>query len=196
MKIIDLKCPACGASITRNYNGGVYVCEYCDTRFIDESEEAAKKSASNQKKSSDNVNPYQAAAMSTVPLQQFVQEQCKEFLKKVNESEFEVTDKCKRGLNVPFSDQVYLMHDDTLFKNGKNGFAITDKGFYCRELMESANFVSWEDFAQLDVPRALDGTFIKCGGKSICYFTGGNDVLNRDLLQLIKKLQQRAKLGV
>ncbi len=198
MKILDIKCPACGASADAGFNGGVYTCEYCGTRFISEVEGSANNSAQGKKENrgqSDNENSGKNAELRNIPMEQYLSDQCAELLQKVNQSDFEITEKCKRGLNVPASDTVYLMHDDTMFKSGKNGFAFTDKGIYCRELMEGSNFTSWKDFSKLETPKAVDNSYIRCGSKSICYFTGDNYVLNHNLLQMVERLHKRARLG-
>lgn len=51
-----------------------------------------------------------------------------------------------KGLNIPEGAEIYVHHDDTLLESGKNGFAITDQGFYCRELGKQPVFTAWRTF--------------------------------------------------
>jgi topoisomerase-4 subunit B len=48
---------------------------------------------------------------------------------------------------------VSFIHDDTLFKSGKNGFAITERGIYCRPMGEAALFYTWDKFSNLPKPE-------------------------------------------
>ena len=49
-------------------------------------------------------------------------------------------------LKIPSGDTIYLIHDDSWFKRGKNGFAVTDRGVYVKDIGEAADFVPWEEF--------------------------------------------------
>ena len=93
-------------------------------------------------------------------------------------------------------EDIYLIHDDTFFKSGKNGFAITYAGFYCREMSDKkAHFVSWEDFAdRIDPELGVDG-YIRQDGVSICYFTDDDDVLCNQLISLYRRLYTYATTG-
>lgn len=52
----------------------------------------------------------------------------------------------RQSLNIPETDEIFLGHDDTLFQNGKNGFAMCTSGIYCREIMDECSFLSWSNF--------------------------------------------------
>ena len=43
-------------------------------------------------------------------------------------------------LQVPDGETVLLCHDDTLFRSGKDGFVITEKGFYTDLMMEHVTY--------------------------------------------------------
>ena len=61
---------------------------------------------------------------------------CELFIKEHDASQFDVSYKLKCGLGIQDCNKIYLAHDDTLFKNGKNGFAITSDGIFCRVFLE------------------------------------------------------------
>ncbi len=80
-----------------------------------------------------------------------------------------------------------------MFKSGKNGFAITRDGLYCREIIErSSHFISWKDLAEGD-ELELDDSYIRLDGMSVCYFTDDSDVLKDGLLKLYQKLHNHAR---
>ena len=55
----------------------------------------------------------------------------------------------RQSLLIPEEDEVFLAHDDTLFKSGKNGFAMCTSGIYCRDTAdEVSSFFSWDSFAK------------------------------------------------
>ena len=55
----------------------------------------------------------------------------------------------RNALQIPETDEVFLAHDDTLFRTGKNGFAMCTSGMYCLELMEKMpTYMSWRTFIE------------------------------------------------
>jgi len=110
----------------------------------------------------------------------------------VDRDNFKSSRKVVNGLGVGDED-VYLIHDDTMFKSGKNGFAITGSGIYCREMGgREAVFTSWADFAKRGEPK-LDGCYIRQGDKPVSYFTDDNDVLEHALIDLYQRLYEHAR---
>lgn len=88
-------------------------------------------------------------------------------------SNYDVSYNLKDTLGILY-EEVYLAHDDTLFKNGKNGFAITKYGIYCREFMASlTNYTTFEELAQAD-NIYINGSNIYADGNMIAYFSGSN----------------------
>ena len=56
-------------------------------------------------------------------------------------------------LKIPDNEEIYLAHDDTLLKSGKNGFALCGQGIYTRELWGTPQFVSWEEFINAEIEK-------------------------------------------
>lgn len=196
--MITTNCPACGGIYNGRLTSRFITCEYCDTRyalgrkelealgFVDEDGDGYDDYDSCP---SDDRRGSQA---SSVPLPEFAREACEKFLKGVDNSYFKSTNKILRGLGIEGED-VYLIHDDTIFGSGKNGFAITQRGLYCRDFGEpTAHFVSWEDFANGERPE-LDDSNIFQNGTSLCYFTGNKQLRDKKLTSLFNQLFEHAR---
>ena len=184
MRLIELTCPRCGASITRGINGRIATCEYCDNQFFIEGEIPGSIPENAQRA---NEQPKAAAPSSDVPIEQYAEELCKKFLANNDAAVFEDTPKTRIGLGIKNGDTVFLIHDDTLFHSGKNGFAITNRGLYCREIMEKTMFTDWDTLRLSSAPR-VDGSCICCGGRKVVYLTGKEGLLHGELLNLYKEL--------
>src|SRR5699024_6886712 len=84
------------------------------------------------------------------------------------------------SLGILYED-VYLGYDSTIFNSGKNGFAITEKGIYCREMHSPytnsvspyTNYVSFELLANSKKIYRREST-IYADGEAIAYITGLN----------------------
>lgn len=74
---------------------------------------------------------------------------CNKFLLSHNASLFQCTPKLKAALGIANMDDgdIYLARDDTVLKSGKNGFAITKNGIYCRDVAAKPTHVSFEMLA-------------------------------------------------
>ena len=180
MNILTLKCPACGASIDDSIRGRIAVCAYCGTKvMIEDAEHADLMEEMN--------DPY-----SDLSLKEFAARVCKDFLDSADPSYFKNTPKILKGLGIGSSETVWLIHDDTFMKSGKNGFAITDKGIYCRPMGEATVFTGWEQFGSSVTPLEIDGSYIKMGSRPVCYFTDNSDVLEGDLNLLYQRIHRQA----
>ncbi|MGM9524516.1 MAG: SEL1-like repeat protein [Faecousia sp.] len=116
-----------------------------------------------------------------------IKTKCNLFLFGHDRSKYDPTYKLKSTLGILYED-VYLAHDDTLFKSGKNGFAITENGVYCRGFMESdVSFTSFEELAEADC-IFVHGSDIFADGKQIAYFTGSDEEKN-DLKNLFESIK-------
>ena len=197
MQLITANCPACGGSYGGRLTSRFITCEYCGTRFALSDEELSAFGFTDADKDGfDDNDPGRNATRdedtSSAPMYAYAREACEKFLKRVDQSSFSSSRKIEYGLGIENSDDIYLIHDDTMFKSGKNGFAITREGLYCREFGDrNAHFLSWEDFAEGGWP-ALSDSYIRQDGTSICYFTDDSELRETKLLKLYEQLYQHA----
>ena len=190
MKVILANCPACGGKYDGPIRGGILTCEYCGARFALDADELGSLGADDQgyEEETDGEEYYEDLP----PYDEFTEEACSEFIRTVGDEDFQESDKLKATLGIDDYERVFIMHDDTLFKSGKNGFAITDYGFYCREMAEpETNYFKWGDFAEASKP-IIDGSYIKMDGVSVAYYTG-SDATREELKSLYRKLRKYAK---
>ena len=78
-------------------------------------------------------------------------------------------------LKIPSDDTIYLIHDDSWFKRGKNGFAVTDRGLYVKDDTDMAVFVSWEEFRECENIK-IGSCCIVADGKKLAYLSSGNEI--------------------
>lgn len=185
MQLLDLKCPGCGAVIDQRITSRIVTCQYCGSRFALDGDEADAFIE-------DVDDSYEGEERgSSSSMASYAAEICEEFLENFDDGDrFKSSSKILDGLGVG-DEEVYLIHDDTLFKSGKNGFAISADGLYVRDLWEDALFYDWVTFAKLEEPE-LDEGGIKCGDDIVCYFTSDSDVLSA-LKRLYQKLHKHAE---
>lgn len=97
-------------------------------------------------------------------------------------------------LNVPAGETLLLAHDDTLFGTGKNGFILTNRGIYTKELMEKMVFISWREFIDGKVDRAPElSNAVLCNGKKIGYYTNMPKEIKSFWPELQSYLRQQLK---
>lgn len=115
---------------------------------------------------------------------------CESFMIMHDRSNYEASYKLKNFFGI-LDEDVYLGHDDTLFKSGKNGFAITENGIYCREMFGSyTNYVSFEELGNVE-NIYINGSEIYADGKIIAYITGSSDD-KEDLKDLFEDIRMFA----
>ena len=181
MKIITVNCPGCGEPYDGPIRSGVLKCDNCGTRFELDDDEIEELGGADEEYYDEDLEPYE----------DFTREACREFLDEVDEDDFLMEDAILDGLGIEEYEEVFLIHDDTFMKNGKNGFAITDYGFYCRDFGDDeAVFVRWGDFAECSRPK-VDGSLIVVDDVNLAYCTNGGDVMKK-LCALYRKLQDHA----
>lgn len=195
MQVIAVRCPACGGSYDGRLTSRIVTCEYCGTRFaLTEDELVALGLTDANGDGFVDEDPEVALGEDTShdPMDVFARETCVTSLKGVEDYYFKSSNKILRGLDIADGHEVYLIHDDTMFNSGKNGFAITSAGLYCREMGDrTAHFVSWDDFAKGGKPELAD-SYIRQDGMSVCYFSDNSDVLEDKLLPLYLRLYRHA----
>ena len=184
MRLLDIKCPSCGASLGAPSVNQVMVCEYCGTRFLPDEGDAPDKGV---------AWAAESAAASGMSMESYAAQLCEELLIEAGESSFKSAPKIMKGLNIGSDEKVFLIHDDTFMKSGKNGFAITDKGLHIRGQGEDASFLDWREFSKLGEPEDAGAGNIKCGARLVCYFTDDNEIFDL-LLPMYQKLLRHAKV--
>ena len=191
MKAIAINCPMCGGRYNGQVTGKFLTCEYCDSRFaLDDEELAALGFGGRDEDEYDDDIDYDAdEEYAGMDLLDIVSAECEDLLCRVDRSNFNTSRKIENGLGIDSDEEIYLIHDDTLFKSGKNGFAITSAGLYCREMGDgSAHFMDWEDFAHTRYAAQIDDSYIRVDGTSIAYYTDGDDD-KEQLENLYQRLQ-------
>ena len=84
-------------------------------------------------------------------------------------------------LKIPSDDKVYLIHDDSWFKRGIEGFAVTSRGIYSRQARCQEVFISWKEFKECtEITTKGRHNAILLDKKEI--FTGFYDTLHIELL--------------
>ncbi len=190
MKSIVVNCPMCGGRYSGNITSRFLTCEYCDSRFALDDEEAEALGLGGRHEQEDDDVDYDAdEEYAGMDLLEIVDAECEDLLCRVDRDNFETSRKIERGLGIDADEEIYLIHDDTIFKSGKNGFAITSAGLYCREMGDrEAHFMSWEDFAHTRYGAVLDDSYVRVDGTSIAYYTDDED--DREQLEnLYQRLQ-------
>ena len=190
MRVITPNCPACGGVYDGKLSAGILTCEYCGSKFALDPEVIEVLGL--QERESWEAEDEDGTIEDLPSMEEFAREACGDFVARVGQDDFHSSKKIMDGLGVDDYEEVFLIHDDTIFKSGKNGFAITDYGLYCREMGESeTNYLRWGDFAEAEKPEK-DGSYIKVGGTSIAYFTGNAEILD-ELRSLYRKLRKHAR---
>lgn len=94
------------------------------------------------------------------------------------------------GLGIDNDVFMYLLHDDTVFKSGKNGFAITSDGIYCRELLGRTEHTSYDEFAESKKIYWKDDSSLYADQNLIAYKSLRSSKRQReDILILFKAIQ-------
>ena len=84
-------------------------------------------------------------------------------------------------LKIPSDDKIYLIHDDSWFKRGIEGFAVTSRGIYSRQARCQEVFISWKEFKECtEITTKGSHNAILLDKKEI--FTGFYDTLHIELL--------------
>lgn len=73
---------------------------------------------------------------------------CKRFLSSHDLHNYRVEQNLLIGLNINAQETVFLGHDDTMLRSGKNGFVITSTGIYCCDMFSKPIFTSYTNLAK------------------------------------------------
>lgn len=116
---------------------------------------------------------------------------CNKFLLSHNASLFQCSPKLKAALGIANMDDsdIYLARDDTVLKTGKNGFAITKDGIYCREMGAKATHISFEMLACANkITKKLSGSI--CADKRVIALSTESA---KDLVQLFTDIAKAVR---
>ncbi|MBQ7535249.1 MAG: hypothetical protein IJT43_06475 [Stomatobaculum sp.] len=92
-------------------------------------------------------------------------------------------------LQIPEGETVFLCHDDTLFRSGKDGFVITEKGFYTDLMMEHITYFT--PFEKLAGTEQIYETeyVIYADETPLMYSSVGGAEAAEDLIQLARAVK-------
>jgi len=139
-------------------------------------------------KKNDVVSSKKESDFSSEEFISFIREASKVFRQRYDNMNKAAIRKLLYGLGNPLYDELYMAHDDTLFHNGKNGFIITDKGFYCRGMFENVtSHVSFSDIRNSKQIVKQNPGEIYVDGKKVIYYATNKDAVQY-LFEVIKKI--------
>lgn len=108
-----------------------------------------------------------------------LQEICDLFESKAGISNDAASEKLKKGLNISNDVFIYFAHDDSVFKNGKNGFAITNQGFFVREMFKKPVFYSNDSLISAEHTYTVASGNVLVDDKTLFYITGDRVISNK-----------------
>ncbi len=93
-------------------------------------------------------------------------------------------------LQIPEEETVFLCHDDTLFRSGKDGFVITEKGFYTDLMMEHVTyFTPFEKLASAD--QIYESEYVIYADETpLMYSSVGGMEAGEELVRLAKTVKR------
>ena len=187
MKVIIPNCPSCGGRYDGEITGGILTCEYCGAKFALDADEREALDFS-----SEEVVEEEEEEEDIQYMDEFAREACERFLSMVGTDEFQRSSALEGRLGIEDYEEVLICHDDTIFKSGKNGFAVTDYGLYCLEMGESEpNYMHWATLCECSKPY-IDGSYVVADGMKVAYFTGSDSVRD-EVCSLYRKLRKHAR---
>jgi len=184
-----MKCPYCGAEITSSK------CEYCNSDVSEFFSQIVSNTDANIVQT--DTKPVEQKSKVTFDdiLKSCIklQKRFPDFFSVYDENRkliagSAVKFKLYNVLNIDKSERIYLIHDDTLFKNGGNGFAITDKAFHCKQFTERLVVTTYDEIepnTEVDCGNSI--TFTVNDNIALAYLTGSEDAL-KAVTNLIKDI--------
>lgn len=172
-----MKCPNCGAEVRGN------ICEYCDSEMPGSVRRTLPRNLPADFRqavrllSGDLIRRYPNDFCAMLPDRNRFR----------TVSGKPVNPRLLTELRIPQGVEIFLIHDDTLFHTGKNGFAVTSSGLYVKEMMETPLSYTWEEFRSFQTFKCSPAT-VTGDGHAIAYFTGSGD--NEKLVKYFRQLQE------
>lgn len=117
-----------------------------------------------------------------------IQELCNVFLEAHPGTTFTISKELLFEHHVGEGEKIFLGHDDTLFHSGKNGFVVTDRGIYCREMWEETVFTSYADLAHTKGEIYCKFSTIFADTHKLAYITGERYAI-KDLISLFQSIR-------
>lgn len=185
MKRIETICQVCGGPLGISLDGKTVRCPYCESVFFIDDPNYIKVQAA--------VTTKKKMMKSRESIADFVDRSCDEIMETEPEA-FRDRENIRIGLGVQ-DEKVYLIHDDTALGSGKYGFAITDRGFFCREpFSQKVEFTSWEKIKGGRRVRGED-YYLTQGEIHLAYFTNVLPKTRELLRKFGTDIQQKLREG-
>ncbi len=97
--------------------------------------------------------------------------------------------KLMASIQVPEGETVFLSHDDTLFHSGKDGFIVTDTGFYADLMLSGKDYyTSFEDVAKSGEIYETEYV-IYADNSPVCYCSAGGAEVSDALLEFVQSVK-------
>lgn len=192
MEMINMtaNCSRCGGSL--DYKGrGRYECPFCGAEFFD-----AKRAEAEKDLKAREIAPEYAEEMESkdYDVADIVYNAAWEYfdtdsygvgLMNDNGKEPKKADKAREFFKVPDDEPIYMVYDETFFGSCKEGYALTDVGFYAHYNNQGDLFIAWEDLPGTKIKQS-DSCDLKVG-KFTLTLTGNNSRdLTHDMLKDIR----------
>ena len=158
-----------------------------------ESDTDRKKTQSRKRKISSKISKKELRVLNQSDLDNYkdkrnytgktIEEICQNFLSYEDRQHINTgqKDNIINTLKIPSDDKIYLIHDDSWFKRGIEGFAVTSRGIYSRQARCQEVFISWKEFKECtEITTKGRHNAILLDKKEI--FTGFYDTLHIELL--------------
>lgn len=120
-----------------------------------------------------------------------IRQMCQELSKKYPKYfKMEREPKLVANLRIPDEEELFLCHDDTLFHSGKDGFAVTEKGFYTDLMMEKkVYFTPFEAIAGAE--QIYESEYvIYADNTPLMYSSVGGAEAGEDLVQFVQSVHR------
>lgn len=190
------KCPKCAGRLSTSIEYNKRICPFCGAEFALDNCDGIQEVEFRRLSINDDVPKQESINMETKVCYDR-EELCKSFLSQIGNEvgKFKTTDKLRKGLRIPATEKVYLGHDDTFFKNGKNGFAIAESGIYCCILMEKMHYVSYSELSKCHSLTWQDKKkdVILADDIALTYCVLLDDDLSNQLMLLLEKIVESTK---
>lgn len=137
----EMTCPYCGEIICFDEDE-----DYEDSEDDDDNDEQGK--GLNRDIENPDITPPLSRTNESSNVVEQIYILCKQFLSTHDQRNYRVEQNLLIGLNINTQEIVFLGHDDTMLRSGKNGFAITSAGIHCCDMFSNPVFTSYADLSK------------------------------------------------